>query len=120
MTHRLEPLLTVLGDETTLEILTRLADRPTSAQALDETLNVSLKTLYRRLDLLEEAGIVLSQPRIDERGNHYTSYESAVDEVQVTLKPDNSEIEVVLDQGDEVDRFIGLWTELLDNERALE
>lgn len=44
----------VFGDERSRRILTLASERPRSAEALTERLEVSQPTVYRRLDVLED------------------------------------------------------------------
>ncbi|MFB6121630.1 MAG: winged helix-turn-helix domain-containing protein [Halobacteriaceae archaeon] len=52
---QIEPLLDVLADETALAIFSRVYERPRSAKALAESCDTSLKTIYRRVEELEES-----------------------------------------------------------------
>lgn len=105
-------LLDVLTDETSLAIFSRVHERPCSAKKLEEICDASLKTIYRRIEALEEAGLVSAITCINEDGSHHTAYATAVEEVEITVKPDDSDIEINIQKGDDVEQFVGVWREL--------
>ena len=109
---RLETLFEVLGDSTSRTIISLLHDGPRTAKSLEEDCNVSLKTVYRRLATLQELGLVSRHTRFDESGNQNPVYTTDLDEIEVTMTPEDLDVEIVLDEGDEVDRMIGVWTEM--------
>lgn len=99
----------MLADETARTILSCVADGPQSAKELRVACEASQKTIYRRLEDLQEAGLVSARSRVDEDGNHYTEFLPAVEEVSITVDLDDSDIDVSMRDGDEVDRLIGVW-----------
>lgn len=107
-----EPLLDVIADETAMAIFSRVHDRPRSAKRLEELCDASLKTIYRRVEALEEVGLVSAVTRIDEDGNHYTAYTTAVEEVEITVEPSEADVDVDVQTGDDVEQFVGVWKEL--------
>lgn len=109
---QVEPILEVLTDRTSLAIFSRVHERPRSAKTLEEICDASLKTIYRRIEALEEAGLVSAVSRIDEDGNHYTAYTTAVEEVEITVEPADPDIVVDIRTGDDVETFVGVWREL--------
>lgn len=93
-----EPLLELLGDEYTQRVLRAIGDESLTGSELIERAGVSKATAYRRLDDLQEAGIVESTMRIDPDGHHCEQYQLAVDNLSVSFGPDG--FEVTIDHGD--------------------
>lgn len=106
------PFLDVLTDETALTIFRCVHERPRSAQTLEDICDASLKTIYRRTEALQEAGLISSVTQIDEDGGHYTAYTTAVEEVEISIKPDDPAVEVNIQRGDDVKQFVSVWREL--------
>lgn len=106
------PVLEILADETALAIFSRVRERPHSAKKLEEVCDASLKTVYRRVEALEEAGLVSAVTRIDEGGNHHTIYTTAIDAVEIVIEPDEPAIDVTVQESDDVEQFVGVWREL--------
>jgi Fe2+ or Zn2+ uptake regulation protein len=109
-----ESVFDVLSDETAREIFTDIHECPQSAKDLQETCSASLKTVYRRLENLQEAGLVSPVEQVDEEGTHYTVYATAVEEVEISVKPGDSSVEIEIHEDDTVDRFVSVWSELQD------
>ncbi|MFB6079269.1 MAG: ArsR/SmtB family transcription factor [Halarchaeum sp.] len=104
-------VLDALGDERSREILAALSEQSRSAKALSAALDVSLPTVYRRLDALEECGLVTTRTAMDGDGNHYQRYVCALSELSVAL--DDGEYDVDVEHGgDAADRFSDLWSSL--------
>lgn len=104
-----EVMADVLAKDTTWAILRQLHDSRRSAKELRQACDSSLKTIYRRLEELQEAELVRAECRIDEAGNHYTAYTSTVDQVEITIEPGQSHIDVAVSEKDDVDQFIRVW-----------
>lgn len=104
-------LLEVLGSEAARRILVYCAGGPRSAEELADHLDASLPTVYRRLNALEDYDLLRSETRIDPDGNHFQTFETAVDRVSVAIEDDGIEAEVERDR-DVVDRFGAFWDDL--------
>jgi DNA-binding transcriptional ArsR family regulator len=70
-----------LDDEYTRRLLATLDGEPLPAAALVDRCEMSRATVYRRLDRLEEAGLVTSRLRYDPDGHHRHEFELGVDRV---------------------------------------
>jgi predicted ArsR family transcriptional regulator len=101
-------LVTLLADERTRTLLALASEEPRSAKALAEQTDISLKTAYRRTEALEERGLLRSSLALDEGGNHYAVFETAVSDVDVTIDPQTGGIDIDISH-DSVDRFIEFW-----------
>ncbi len=101
-------LFALLDDEYARAILTETSDRAMSARTLSERCEASLPTIYRRLDRLEECGLIGDRTEIAPDGNHYSVYEARLERLEVTLEDGELSVEVALEE-DVADRFTRLW-----------
>ncbi|MFC4986657.1 MULTISPECIES: ArsR/SmtB family transcription factor [Saliphagus] len=68
-------LLDLVGDEYTREVLCAIAEQPRSATEVAAATSVSKPTAFRRLDRLEEFGLVEGVTVIDpEHGHHHERF----------------------------------------------
>jgi DNA-binding transcriptional ArsR family regulator len=84
-------LLSVLGDEYACRILRALSREPLPAAALADRCEMSRPTVYRRLDRLEAAGLVVAGRGTDPNGRERRRFRLAADTVEVSLGPDGVE-----------------------------
>jgi DNA-binding transcriptional ArsR family regulator len=105
-------LFGVLADGTARRIFSRVHERPQSAKELRNQCDTSLKTIYRRLEDLQEVDLVSDVMCADEDGNHYTAYVSTIEEVDISIVPETEQVEVTIQDGDDVDQFVSIWDEL--------
>ncbi|WP_435095951.1 helix-turn-helix domain-containing protein [Halarchaeum sp. P4] len=106
-----DELLDTLGDSRSRAVLAAVNDEPRSAKEVADALDVSLPTVYRRLDDLEACDLVAAQTAVAPDGNHYKRYSSTFEELSVRLEDDAYEVDVRRDE-DLADRFSDLWSEL--------
>ena len=92
--------LALLSDEHASRILELIDEEPASARALSDRIDVSRATVYRRLDRLEEAGLVESAITYDTEGHHRQQYEPRVTELAVSVGSDGLSVSRA-DGGDE-------------------
>ncbi|MBX0293822.1 ArsR/SmtB family transcription factor [Haloarcula nitratireducens] len=103
--------LGLLHDEYAREIFVAASREAMSAKELAEACGFSLPTVYRRVDDLVDAGLVVENNEIDPSGNHYTSYEAAVEHIDVDVR--DGELDVTItQQSDAVDRFTRVWEDI--------
>lgn len=88
---QLEAALQMLADEYVQSILRTLAGETLSAPELTDRCEASSVTVYRRLNELEEAGLVVSEMEIDPDGNHRKVFSNALEEITLSLCPDGFE-----------------------------
>lgn len=104
-------LFGALEDETTRKILAYTAEEACSAKALDERINVTQTTIYRRLEQLSDDGLVEETVELDESGNHYKTYQSTISHVEVDIEPDG--ISASVEWREEIsERFTRIWEEI--------
>lgn len=76
-------LLDLLGDDYTRRVLESLLEQPRTGSDVVEATGVSKATAYRRLNSLEEAGLVETSTRIDADGHHCKRFHVVVDSLAV-------------------------------------
>lgn len=101
-------VLELLADEYARAILAHTSLHPLSAQELQERCDASERTIYRRLDRLEELDLLEEGVEIDPDGHHRTIYETALKNVLVELRDGQYKIHIRLEE-DTADRFARLW-----------
>lgn len=83
-----DELLALLHDEYSMAILEEIRTEPKSARALTDICEASRPTIYRRLNRLEDAGLVESGMAYDADGHHRTVFEATVETVTVEVTDD--------------------------------
>jgi predicted transcriptional regulator len=83
-----DTLLALLGDDYAYQILKAVVERPRTGREIREATGVSKATVYRRLDRLEEAGIVDSTMQLDEDGHHCKQFHAVTQSIQVQFGED--------------------------------
>jgi predicted transcriptional regulator len=110
-----EDILDTIGDDYAREILASLSRESRPAKELAEVCDISLPTVYRRLDLLEEQDLVTSRAETDDDGNEFQLYECNFDSTVISL--DNDEYEVRIYRKENLpSRFSQLWDDLQQGE----
>lgn len=84
-------VLEVLGDRTSRKLLWLLGrvDEPMTASEISEAGDASLTSVYRKLDGLTEAGLVVEHAEVDPDGHRRSRYRQAVDQVEIGLGADD-------------------------------
>ena len=80
-----EKLLELLGDEYTRRVLKAVVSEPMSGSEVVREAAVSKATAYRRLETLQEAGLVESTTVFDPDGHHHERFHAVVDGMTVEL-----------------------------------
>jgi len=75
-----------------MEILQAIGDTAAPARDIAETVGVSRTTVYRRLDRLQEAGLVQTSMLYNPDGHHKQQYEVAVDRVHLDIGDGSLEV----------------------------
>jgi predicted transcriptional regulator len=101
----------LLHDEYARSILTATSRGAMSARELAEVCESSLPTVYRRVDDMVSHGLLVEETELDPAGNHYTTYEAAVEHIDIDIE--NGEIDVTItQQSDVADRFTRVWEDI--------
>jgi DNA-binding transcriptional ArsR family regulator len=115
----LSELLDLLSDDYAREILAATSVNPMSAYEIAETCEMSPPTVYRRIERLQEFGLVDEETRVEPSGNDYKVYSATLREVSLSL--DEGTFEAVVDrlepeeafpganEDDPADRFTKMW-----------
>lgn len=107
-------VLRLLEDEYARGILIRTSAQPMTAEQLATACDASLSTIYRRVDDLENHGLLESEEQLDPAGDHYRRFEATVESVQVTF--DDGDLLVDVDRIDDgADRFTRAWERLRED-----
>lgn len=106
-----EEILDTIGDRSARSILAAIGEKPQSAKELANQLDLSLPTVYRRLEVLQEHDLVTTKTLVAEDGNHYDVYESNFNSTVISLDGDEYDIRVFR-QNHLPDRFSQLWEDL--------
>lgn len=93
-----EALFEALGDPITRRCCAALVDDSLSARELGELTGYSLPTIYRRLNALQQAGLIESRSTIDPDGDHYKTYTTVPTRVRIEITED---VQVAVEHPDE-------------------
>ena len=108
--------LDALDDSDCRTILEHLAiTNPMTAPELSAECDIPLSTLYRKLDCLEDASLVVERTGIqpNRHGRHRSYYEPNFEKVSVTLEEENGlKLEIKRPARDSRDRLAQLWSEM--------
>jgi|AntDeeMetagen285_2_1112576.scaffolds.fasta_scaffold01887_5 DNA-binding transcriptional ArsR family regulator len=108
-------ILDILGDPLCRRVLVISSKSPVSAATLADRLDVSPPTVYRRINSLVDHGLVQEYRRMDGDGNHYRTFEAALDRVEVAVTQRGYEVNIHR-RKDIGDRFDEFWTEFTTGE----
>ncbi|MEF8841216.1 MAG: winged helix-turn-helix domain-containing protein [Haloarculaceae archaeon] len=106
-----ETLFALLGDEYVRTILRATSEEPMSARALSEECDSALSTVYRRVDDLIEAGILVEETEIDPAGSHHSVYETRLNELTVRIANGEFEMELEVERPT-AERFTRMWEDI--------
>ena len=107
-----EEIFDILSDEYSRVILAQANKKPMSAQELAHALDAHHSTIYRRLERLQEFGLIVGQQRVDvEDGHHYTEYKTTLEEINVNLNQEQYTVTIRRDE-DPIDRMAHMWQQI--------
>jgi predicted ArsR family transcriptional regulator len=96
----LSTVVGLLDDEYARAILTATSDEAMSATELAEVCDISTSTAYRRLERLEEAGLVEPTMTYDADGYHRKEFRATLRSATVTLDGGNVDATVDVTESD--------------------
>lgn len=105
----IETIAGLLEDQTVREILTVTSQKPMSATTLKEHCETSGPTVYRRLDRLREADLVIEQTQPDPDGGHHRQlYEPNLNRITIELDDGTLSMHIVRTErmGDRFTRLV--------------
>lgn len=101
----------LLDDEYARSLLAATSHEPMTAPELSDQCEMSLSTVYRRLNDLEDCGLVTGSVVPNADGHHETRYEATLEQLTITL--DGGEFQLNLSTGtttqEFADAFADLW-----------
>lgn len=106
-----ERVLDLLGDRTTREILAAAYPGPASATAIAEACDVAPSTVYRHIDDLTDANLLVEQTKIERDGSHHSRYEANLDHVGVDLDRSGFAVTVQVSRPPP-ERFARMWSDI--------
>jgi predicted transcriptional regulator len=107
----IEEILDTIGDEHARQVLAAISREPRSAKDLAEECDLSLPTVYRRVEMLEQYDLVKDQTLVADDGNHYKVYESNFESTVISLEDDEYRVRIYREDN-LPDRFSQLWDDL--------
>jgi len=107
----IEEILDTIGDQHARRVLAAISREPQSAKELAEECDLSLPTVYRRIELLDEYDLVKDRTLVAEDGNHYKVYESNFESTVISLEDEEYKVRIYREEN-LPDRFSQLWDEL--------
>lgn len=105
----LNAVVSLLEDDNARMILKTTSVDPCSQAELAERLEVSLPTVSRRIDDLEDAGLIEEQTRLRSDGHHDSVYVARLDRFEVRLRDGELEYDLQRMERDMSDELERLW-----------
>ena len=107
----IEDILDTIGDRHARKVLAAISRESRSAKELAEECDMSLPTVYRRIEMLDEYDLVKDRTLVADDGNHYKVYESNFESTVISLREDEYQVRIYREEN-LPDRFSQLWDEL--------
>jgi DNA-binding Lrp family transcriptional regulator len=107
-----DELLALLDDEYARTIIVETYREARSASALSEACDADPSTVYRRIDRLEDRGLLDATQRLDPDGHHHKVYAARLEHVGIDVRDGDLEIEVDYVDEEAADTFTRLYEEL--------
>lgn len=80
-----EQLLSLLSDDNAREILQSVSSKALPAREIADRVDLSRPTVYRRLNRLEETGLVTTSMTYNPDGHHRKRYRATLEEVVLSM-----------------------------------
>jgi len=97
-------IIEVLASSESRNILSAASVRPVSAEELEQVCDVSLPTVYRRINVLLEYDLLSEVQAVDPEKGQYRRFRTDLKEVSIVVEDGGFDIEIRL-RRDTVDRF---------------
>jgi len=107
----IEDILDTIGDEHARRVLASISREPKPAKELAEECDLSLPTIYRRVEMLQEHDLVKDRTLVADDGNHYKVYECNFESTVISLDDDEYRVRIYREEN-LPDRFSQLWDDL--------
>ncbi len=107
----IEEILDTIGDQHARRVLAAISREPKDAKELAEECDLSLPTVYRRIEILDEHDLIKDETLVADDGNHYKIYKSNFESTVISLEDDKYKVRIYREEN-LPDRFTQLWDEL--------
>ena len=102
-------IVALLDDEHARSILAATSAEPLSAAELGDRCDVSVSTIYRRVDRLEDADLLDERTRPRPDGHHETVYVATLDRFELTVREGELDWSIDRQGTDVADELTRLW-----------
>jgi len=106
----------VLASDECRQILAAASVRSVSAQELEQLCDVSLPTIYRRINVLLEYDFLSEEQVVDPEGGQYKQYSTDLEEIHVVIEEGQFDVNIEI-RKDTVDKFGELFRDLGEGRR---
>lgn len=107
----LEDVLDALHDPDCRAMLRELDD-PKAARELSNACDIPSSTVYRKLDLLSDAGLIEERTTLREGFRHVTVFVRTFESVHVAAGEDDLVVEIEEREGAPADRLTEMWSQV--------
>ena len=107
----IEDILDTIGDKHARRVLISLGQEEMSAKELRDETELSLPTIYRRIELLKEHDLVAEKTVVADDGNHYRVFECNFESTLIRLSDDEFDVRIYRTEN-LPSRFDNLWDDL--------
>ncbi|PSQ06266.1 ArsR family transcriptional regulator [Halobacteriales archaeon QS_6_71_20] len=104
-----DALVELLGDDYARTILRETYAETQSVESLSEACDADSSTVYRRVQRLQNAGLLEDEQQLDPDGHHYKTYRACVRAVHLELTADGFDVTVDEPGSAASDRFTRLY-----------
>lgn len=113
MTKAWDPddIFDVLASDDVRRILVATSVRPMSAKELADICDRSLATIYRRIDAMQDYGLVSEESAVDPDGTQYKEYRTDLREINIRITEGQLNVNIDIEK-DAVDQFAELIEDL--------
>lgn len=94
-----DDIFDVLADATVRAILIATNAKNRSVKDLDNELDTSQSSIYRRVDIMADYGLLVEQMKVDKDGHHYSVYMPNFEKIDIRLEGDEMIVTVHTDNG---------------------
>lgn len=114
-----DSIIEVLASSESRTILSAASVRPVSAEELEQICDVSLPTVYRRINVLMEYDLLSEEQAIDPEKGQYKRFRTDLKEVRLVVEDGGFDIEVKL-RRDTVDKLDEIMQDLSEGATSTE
>ncbi|WP_089817773.1 winged helix-turn-helix domain-containing protein [Halomicrobium zhouii] len=107
--HDLADVVALLDDEHVRSILVATSAEPLSAKELGDRCDLSVSSIYRRVDELRDLDLLEERTRPRSDGHHETVYASALARFELTIRDGDLEWTLERADGDVADELSRMW-----------